>query len=55
MKYTTFCTGIDSDTSASLKKYNEINLLTKYTKSILWRVAERLPCIQDAWCLKVKQ
>jgi len=29
-------------------------LLIKYTKSILWRVAERLSYVEDAWCLKVK-
>ena len=23
-------------------------------KSVLWRVAKRLSCIEDAWCLKVK-
>ena len=23
-------------------------------KSVLWRVAERLSYVQDAWCLKVK-
>jgi hypothetical protein len=33
MKYTTFCRGINLDSSASLKKYNEINLLIKYTKA----------------------
>jgi len=33
---------------------NEIYLLFKYTKSILWRVAKRLSYIEDAWCLKVK-
>ena len=31
-----------------------INVLIKYTKSVLWRVAERLSFIQDAWCLKFK-
>ena len=31
---------------------NEIYLLIKYTKSVLWRVA-CLPCIEDARCLKV--
>ena len=36
----------------SLKK-NEIYLLTKYIKSVLWGVAVRLSYIQDAWCLKV--
>ena len=29
-------------------------MFIKYTKSILWRVAERLSYIEDAWCLKVK-
>ena len=28
-------------------------MLIKYTKSVLWRVAERLSYIEDAWCLKV--
>jgi len=27
--------------------------LIKYTKSVLWRVAKRLPYIEDARCLKV--
>ena len=35
-------------------KNNEIYLLTKYNKSVLWGVAECLSCIWDAWCLKVK-
>ena len=52
MKYTTFCRGINWDCAASLKKYNEIYLI-KYIKSVLWRVAERLSYIQDAWCLNV--
>ena len=54
MKYTTFCRGIYWYSATSLKKYNEIHLLIKYIKSVLWRVAERLSYIQDAWCLKVK-
>jgi len=33
---------------------NEIYLLIKYIKSVLWRVAKRLSHIQDARCLKVK-
>jgi len=33
---------------------NEIYLLFKYIKSVLWRVAKRPPCIEDARCLKVK-
>jgi len=33
---------------------NEIYLLIKYTKSVLWRVVKRLSYIQDARCLKVK-
>ena len=33
---------------------NEIYLLIKYIKSVLWRVAKRLSYIQDARCLKVK-
>ena len=32
---------------------NEICLLIKYIKSVLWRVAERLSYIQDARCIKV--
>ena len=32
---------------------NEIYLLIKYIKSVLWRVARRLSYIQDAQCLKV--
>ena len=32
---------------------NEIYLLIKYKKSVLWRVAKRLPCIQEARYLKV--
>ena len=35
-------------------KHNEIYLLIKYIKSVLWRVAKRLSYIEDAWCLKVK-
>ena len=34
---------------------NEIYLLIKYIKSVLWRVAKRLSYIEDARCLKVKQ
>jgi hypothetical protein len=33
---------------------NEIYLLIKYIKSILWRVAKRLSYIEDARCLKVR-
>ena len=32
---------------------NEIYLLIKYIKSVLWRVVKRLPYIEDAQCLKV--
>ena len=32
---------------------NEIYLLIKYIKSVLWRVAKRLSYIEDAQCLKV--
>jgi len=50
-KYTTFCAGINEDGEReSLNKY----LLTKYIKSVLWRVMVRLSYIQDAWCLKVE-
>jgi len=34
---------------------NEIYLLIKYTKSVLWRVAKHLSYIEDAWCLKAKK
>ena len=33
---------------------NEIYLLVKYIKSVLWRVAKRLSYMEDARCLKVK-
>ena len=33
---------------------NEIYLLIKYIKSVLWRAAKCLSYIEDAWCLKVK-
>ena len=33
---------------------NEIYLLIKYIKSVLWRVAKRLSYIEDARCIKVK-
>ena len=33
---------------------NEIYLLIKYIKSVLWKVAKRLSYIEDAWFLKVK-
>ena len=32
---------------------NEIYLLIKYIKSVLWRVVKRLSYIEDARCLKV--
>jgi len=34
---------------------NEIYLLIKYIKSVLWRVAKRLSYIEDARCLKVHE
>ena len=34
---------------------NEIYLLIKYIKSVLWRVVKRLSYIEDARCLKVKE
>ena len=34
---------------------NEIYLLIKYIKKVLWRVAKRLSYIEDARCLKVKR
>jgi len=34
---------------------NEIYLLIKYIKSVLWRVAKCLTYIEEARCLKVKQ
>jgi len=33
---------------------NDLYLLIKYIKSVLWRVAKRLSYIKDARCLKVK-
>jgi hypothetical protein len=33
---------------------NEIYLLIKYVKIVLWGVAKRLSYIEDARCLKVK-
>ena len=33
---------------------NEIYLLIKYIKSVLWRVAKRLSYIEDTRCLKAK-
>jgi hypothetical protein len=33
---------------------NEIYLLIKYIKSVLWRVAKRLSYIEDARCLNIK-
>ena len=33
---------------------NEIYLLIKYIKSVLWRAVKRLSYIQNARCLKVK-
>ena len=39
---------------ARSSKYNEIYLLIKYTKSVLWRVAKHLSYIEDALCLNVK-
>ena len=33
---------------------NEIYLLNKYIKSVLWRVAKCLSYIEEARCLKVK-
>jgi len=32
---------------------NEIYLLIKYIKSVLWRVVKRLSSVEDAQCLKV--
>ena len=34
---------------------NEIYLLIKYIKIVLWRVAKRLSYIEDARCLEVKE
>jgi len=34
---------------------NEIYLLIKYIKSVLWRVAKCLSYIEDARCLKVNR
>ena len=43
-----------NDTRSSKISDNEIYLLIKYIKSVLWRVAKRLSYIEDARCLKVK-
>ena len=37
----------------SLKKIIKYILLNKYIKSVLWGLAVRLSCAEDAWCLKV--
>ena len=34
---------------------NEIYLLIKYIKSVIWRVAKCLSYIEEARCLKVKE
>ena len=34
---------------------NEIYLLIKYIKSVLWRVAKRMSYIEEARCLKVNE
>jgi len=33
---------------------NEVYLLIKYIKSVLWRATKRLSYVEDAGCLKVK-
>ena len=38
---------------ARSSKYNEIYLLIKYIKSVLWRLAKCLSYIEEARCLKV--
>jgi hypothetical protein len=38
-KYMTFCGGINEDSERKSKKINEIYLLTKYIKRVLWGVA----------------
>ena len=43
-----------NDARSSKYQDNEIYLLIKYTKSVLWRVAKRLSYIEDVRCLKVK-
>ena len=35
--------------------YNEIYLLIKYIKNVLWRVAKHLSHIEDVRCLKVNK
>ena len=55
MKYMTFCRGINLECTASLKNIMKYILLIKYIKSVLWRLAERLSYIDDAWRLKVNQ
>jgi len=44
VKYTTICRGINGDGESKSKKSFNI-LLTKYTRSVLWRKAIRLPYI----------
>jgi len=42
-----------NDTWSSRQSDNEIYLLIKFIKSVLWRVSKRLSYIEDARCLKV--
>jgi hypothetical protein len=35
------------------QRHREKKSLIKYIKSVLWKVAESLSYIEDAWCLKV--
>ena len=45
VKYTTFCGVINGDVASMSKKKSFNILLTKYTRSVLWREAVRLPYI----------
>jgi len=44
-----------NDTPSKKISDNEIYLLIKYIKSVLWRAAKRLSYIEDVRCLKVKE
>ena len=47
-------TGIINNCTVKQISDNEIYLLIKYIKSVLWRVAKSLSYIQNVRCLKIK-
>jgi hypothetical protein len=49
----TFSGGRNGDGVCKYKKKTLNTFLTKYIKSILWKVAVRVSYIEDAWGLKV--